>query len=408
MPYDRKEALDEFSKLFNLVDEDSDDEYKDDESTEEYADSTLSNESFEKAIEGINEVLSVTENGKELESKEEQSGKDVEESQKEFVNLIEDEHSTIKKMCSDAKSIKSDSNKDEQEEKLVREDNDENKNDDKDMFEAFDCISEYDEGTKDNLEEDLEKEYEKNNDEIVENNKSKDNISYEGHESGKVKMIDGIVEWNLNSPAPIYNGFYERKRELVEIYTPVQLNFNKMDKELREATVDISGNIFDKKIVLCQMEEVQGHRERLKTISMDCTNQYFLWKRWVEMLRGYLARIEYLKPALKQDGLVMEHMRDVELYFTKLDSLYDNCKKVDRTLEAAYDTLSRKVTICMDLKSPERYGQPLYNIEENQTEYSGTSYKRASQSKMQEFDSAPKGVTASKKEKIGILDWSDF
>ena len=123
------------------------------------------------------------------------------------------------------------------------------------------------------------------------------------------------------------------------------------------------------------------------------------------MLRGFLARVEYLKPALKQDGLVMEHMRDIEWYYHKLKSLYDNCHKIEKTLEAAYDTLSRKVTICMELRPNERFGQTSYEESEKPIDHSNTSYEKAS---MDDFDEAPKGVVATKKEKVGLMDWSDF
>jgi transcriptional antiterminator Rof (Rho-off) len=142
------------------------------------------------------------------------------------------------------------------------------------------------------------------------------------------------------------------------------------------------------------MQEIQQHRERIKNISLKCNVQYFVWKRWIEkdMLKGYLARVEYIKPAIKQEGLVMEHMRDLEFYYAQLEALYNNCYKVEKTLEAAYDTLSRRVSICMELKTGDRYERSASDIFSNKADV------------RDEYDKIQEGETATKGKK-GFVGW---
>jgi len=88
---------------------------------------------------------------------------------------------------------------------------------------------------------------------------------------------------------------------------------------LEEAQVDVITEVFDQQVIIRQMEEVQQFRNRVKYIGVRVNNQHFLFKRFTPLLRGYLSRIQYLKPVLKQDGLVLEHMGDIEMYFERLN-----------------------------------------------------------------------------------------
>ena len=97
-------------------------------------------------------------------------------------------------------------------------------------------------------------------------------------------------------------------------------------------------------------------RERLKEMQIQISTQYFLWKRCIVLMRGKLARTESDKPVIKQEGVCYEHMRDMEFYYSDLEGLHDAVEKVGKTLDGAFDCLSRQVTICLPLKSIERYG----------------------------------------------------
>ena len=216
--------------------------------------------------------------------------------------------------------------------------------------------------------------------------------------SSPVVSKDGKVMWSIESPSSMYREFYERKRELIEM-TGEQLNFDVLNRELKASSVNVTDRVFDKGVVIAKMEQVQGFRERVKNIYIDCSVQYFLWKRWIEkdLLRGYLARVNYIKPAIKQEGLVLEHMRDIEFYFARLESLYSNCAKVEKTLEAAYELLSRKASICTELKVvyKKKYREDDFEVD--------TTVEPP------EFDEVPMGGVAKKTtNKTGVISWGDM
>jgi len=172
----------------------------------------------------------------------------------------------------------------------------------------------------------------------------------------KLKIVDGKIEWMLESPSGLYDSFYEKKKELVDILPGEYLPFDKWAKELIECHTDITSEVFDNIKYVKQMDEIQNMRERVKDIQIKCNNQHFILKRFILLLRGCLAQVQYLKPQIKQEGLIHEHMRDIELYFARAEDLFDSAQKVSETLKAAYDTLSRKATITTPLRSGDRYG----------------------------------------------------
>ena len=117
------------------------------------------------------------------------------------------------------------------------------------------------------------------------------------------------------------------------------------------------------------------------------------------MLKGYLAKIEYLKPSIKQEGLVLEHMGDLEYYYSQLEALYNNCYKVEKTLEAAYEMLSRKVSICMELKPIDRYDRSKRS----------NNYRENKSSELDDYDEISDGDVAKKdKIKSRVVGWGEF
>jgi len=197
--------------------------------------------------------------------------------------------------------------------------------------------------------------------------------------------------WLLKSPSRLYDIFYEKKKEAIYRYSNgEQLDFEKYINELIHCSVDISSEVFDPDLVQKQMAAVQQFRERVKVIQIKCNNQYFFWKRSVESLRGCLARVQYEKPIIKQDGLIHEHMRDIEWYFCQLESLHNSSNQVMKTLDGAYDCLSRKVSISMELKPIERY-------------------QRTDREGKDNYDTLPNNASAQiKKKEVGIIGWEDI
>jgi hypothetical protein len=166
------------------------------------------------------------------------------------------------------------------------------------------------------------------------------------------------IPWNFDSPAAMWNGLYEKKKHIISrCLVKGELDFDAIEEELGAATVNIHSESFDKNEVLNQMQSVQKWRERIKLIVIRVNTQYFLFKRFYPALESYLANIHYIKPQVKQGGLVLDHLGDVGLYMARLESLHDSVKSTEDTLKACYDTLSRKITVCMELKSRELYEQ---------------------------------------------------
>jgi len=343
---DRKKALEDFKELFNDISSKDRDDSK----------NSISENYFEETVKDVSEELGKIEKGMII------------------INNNENAHEVVKEMC------KEDSNSNTVIEEKVEEIN----------FDDFDALPE-------------EKKEIENKEKIEDKEVKKIDVIVDNSEIG---FVGDKVEWILKSPTPLYNNLYDRKKELVELTENQlggQINFKELNKELKNAYVDVRDEIFDQEIVRKKMESVQQYRERIKNISIRCNTQYFFWKRWIEkdMVKGYMARIEYLKPAIKQEGLVLEHMRDLEYYYSQLEALYNNCHKVEKTLEAAHEMLSRKVSICMELK-------PIHRYERN----NNNSYQQQfidKSNELDDFDEINGGEIAQKeKNKSGKIEWGEI
>ena len=163
------------------------------------------------------------------------------------------------------------------------------------------------------------------------------------------------IEWVIKSTDHKFDSFYSEKRDLLKsILVGGVLPFKSLMKELKESYVDISHPTFDTEMASVKMDRVQKVRDRVSQIAIDCNQQYYPWKRAVELMHGLLARTQYEKPAAKQDGLIYEHMKDIEIYFHKLESLHYSIEAIIRNLDGAFDCLSRRATIALPSRPIER------------------------------------------------------
>jgi len=110
---------------------------------------------------------------------------------------------------------------------------------------------------------------------------------------------------------------------------------------------------------------------------------------------------------IRQEGLIMEHMRDLELYYARLEALHDSATKTEKTLEKAFDTLSRKCTICMELKAPERV-----DLQSKSASHTPPAYVppvREQSNEFDEFDDLPsKAQAVPIGHKMGAIGWGDI
>lgn len=162
--------------------------------------------------------------------------------------------------------------------------------------------------------------------------------------------------WVTTPPSPKYQRFYEAKRDALvgSLLKGGELPFDQYYSELENANVDVTvGEQFNAELVCTKMSECQKHRERIKQIQLRVNRQFFQWERHMDLFEGLLSRIEYERG--KQEGVKYEHMYDMESYFGELKSLHKSIDNVMRVLDAAFECLSRQVTITMPIKESERY-----------------------------------------------------
>ena len=178
----------------------------------------------------------------------------------------------------------------------------------------------------------------------------KENVQVDNEEVEEKSLISistsiKLNDWNLDSPSPNFDRFYIEKRKTLDYLMDGEdkKTINKYKKELRSAAVDTSIPSYDGAIIMDRIREVQGWRDRVSQIQKECN--YIRWEMAMDMLKGLLARVIYLKPAAKQPGVIYEHLGDMELYFASLKETYHNAEIVNKNLTNAYESLSRQVAI---------------------------------------------------------------
>ena len=168
-----------------------------------------------------------------------------------------------------------------------------------------------------------------------------------------------LEEWNLTSPSPKFDAFYSEKANILNrVLKSDMIPIERYTQDLIDAKVDVSVPIYDLPQIHKRMQEVQAWRDRVKEIQMNCNSQYYKFETAYEFLKGLLARVEYAKPAAKQEGVIYEHLSDFGLYFSDLKGIHRSAEIVSKNLDSAYETLSRQLTIALPNKNVERLGDP--------------------------------------------------
>lgn len=157
--------------------------------------------------------------------------------------------------------------------------------------------------------------------------------------------------WILNSPSPMFNNFYSEKRLFIQNLTrngnPLPIN-NLMD-ELRSCHISVNTELMDLEGMANKFNKIQSLLDRVVQIKIQATGQCSACKRGVELLRGVLARVTYEKPAARQDGVIYDHMKDVEMYACGVEGLEQAAKDVYHNLLESKEILSRKISITLEL-----------------------------------------------------------
>jgi len=141
--------------------------------------------------------------------------------------------------------------------------------------------------------------------------------------------------------------FYNIKRDALATWLLPGgvVNFSAIMEELRQAKPDLTQVVFgDMQSMFVALKQIQKWKDRITAIQIDVNQQFYAWKRAIELFRGVLARCRYEKPSEKQDGVVMEHMGDMVMYMSKLESLHASASAVRENLDNAFECISRQIT----------------------------------------------------------------
>lgn len=154
--------------------------------------------------------------------------------------------------------------------------------------------------------------------------------------------------WQLTYSDAKFKHFYQIKKERLEKFlVDGEVPYASWKEELIKARVDLSSLVFDLDHLSRQMQAVQQYQYRVGEIRMRVNAQYNWCKRSLEFLRGKLAQIAYEKPIEKFNGVVYDHLSDVEDYLQQLEILKDNSEIVTKNLDKAAEVISRRVTVVM-------------------------------------------------------------
>ena len=203
--------------------------------------------------------------------------------------------------------------------------------------------------------------------------------------------------WQLKAPSVASESFYrDKKRRLAKMLIGGELPFSRFDTELREAFIDMPEGEFNPEEILETMREVQTHKNRVEKIRLDALNQYFVWKRTIEIYRGLAAKLEGAKGAAV-DGAAGKHLMDFEFYWSKLQALVEKTEGIRKNLDAAYENLSRQVSLCMPNQAMERIERPYEQKRANS--FSSTPSNSASESNLSGFDKLEVSTTSTRTRK---------
>lgn len=436
--------LDEFLKAFEI---DSKGEGKDEES-EEYANSTESDESFDSlSSQLIDDTVDAKVKGIDLSKKNEN---------KSLLEVVQEICTSDEHKCKETKIVHKEEAK-EEEADIEGEDFSQNSYDKIEIDESIsksedvtvllnidkykeEAVAEDIPESKDELKVEEEKSEEEETEEDKEDEEETliDSESYDANQESndarnlnKAIYIDGdsindlvkkennnIVmeynpsfDWQLESPSPIYNKFYRLKTaSICKGLVGGKLDFDKMEKEISSFDIDVTSETFDQREVDARMQQAIAYRERVLQMSVRVNAQYHILKGEYESLQGILAKVEYLKPAKRQDGLEYEHMGDLKTYLSRLEALHNSLAHADKVLDAIYQMLSRKVSMYMELKTREIYDNSVYA--DKKVEVSNPLPQKKNDQKVsssENYDVLPSDVSIkNNSNKTGVIDWGEI
>jgi hypothetical protein len=197
---------------------------------------------------------------------------------------------------------------------------------------------------------------EKNGDTVMSGagNADKESVGTQAKESEKddeVVYLTGAPSsnkegWILDPPAPKWSDFYNFKRSYLSmLLIGGRLPFDDWMAEFSNASGDVHTS-YDLDAMYVRLEDIQGWKNRVREIQIQMMNQYFLWKRVMDIMRSKAAKTEGDKVAWG-DEASCPHLTDFEGYWARLEGCVKGGELVMRNLDSASDTLNRGITIAL-------------------------------------------------------------
>lgn len=225
-------------------------------------------------------------------------------------------------------------------------------------------------------------------------------------------LSNDFKKWKLEDKDLAFIHFYSLKKNALSswLLPGKEIDFDFINEELIDAKVDLSSISFgDYEAMFDALKHIQHWKDVVTEISLKVNSQYYTWKRAVDLFRGCLARIHYEKPSEKQEGVVMYHMGDMIMYFSKLEAVHSSVDAVSKNLDNAFDCISRQVTICLPNPSKDsdlvekKTNKALLSDSNLSILQNADSILDGGGSKSRNMDSNP---SASKV--MGTVDWDKF
>lgn len=128
------------------------------------------------------------------------------------------------------------------------------------------------------------------------------------------------------------------------------LNLSEMRTELAEVQTNhfIGDDVCTPDLIRVKLDSAQAHRTRLSSLLTTAFAQHPAWERFLDMSRSKLWKDHDVKGSHRRDGMVMEHLSDMESYVANLKGFIDSAKQYDAMLKSAAESLSRQLT-CLQL-----------------------------------------------------------
>jgi len=182
----------------------------------------------------------------------------------------------------------------------------------------------------------------------------------------------------------------------------------KLSNDLHSIKLDhtVGDNEVHPELIRYKIDSAQKHRIRVTTILVEAYEQFFIWERILELLRGKLWKDHHTKGAEKRDGLVLEHLVDMEEYVAKLKGIIEAAKKLDNFLVASSDSLSRQLS-CLDMKEKTGFSVKMGPERLNNLEHS-ESVKINKDKSLNKYDELEENITINEFKHTGNAQKSSF